>query len=106
MYQKQTPHRDAEYRTWIRTQPCALCGSGPSQAAHQSILDQAVGRKADDRFILPLCWLCHLAGEHQHGVLTTWNQRSGHTFKDKYILKDHIRELCKRYFERYQKEAS
>lgn len=57
-----SPARDFKYRAWIRTLPCALCGSQPSAAAHTGT-DGGMKQKASDYSCVPLCPDCH---HHYH----------------------------------------
>jgi len=93
-YPKPKTIKDPKYRAHLRTQPCAVCGGWPTQAAHQRLLGGSTGKKPGDDKALPECYDCHIAGEHQKGVLTMWNERSGLKFKDKHDLRDHIEVLC------------
>ena len=45
----------------IRKLPCVRCGGGPSQAAHSNFGEHGKGKgiKADDRYTIPLCHICH-----------------------------------------------
>ena len=43
---------------WIAGQPCLACGKTPSENAH--VTTGGMGRKADARWIVPLCAPCHL----------------------------------------------
>lgn len=49
---------------WVQRQPCVCCTGGPCQNAH--IKTGGTGRKADARWIAPLCPTCH-ADFHQNG---------------------------------------
>ena len=52
------PIRDPKYRAWIRTLPCAVCGTRRGiQCAHTG--DHGLGQKASDRRSIPLCVRCH-----------------------------------------------
>lgn len=42
---------------WIAAQPCVVCGRTPSQNAH--VRGGGAGRKADARWVVPLCDICH-----------------------------------------------
>ncbi len=53
---RRGPARDWRYRRWIRTQPCAVCGSTKRiEAAHTG---------ADGR--IPLCADCHRLAPHSY----------------------------------------
>lgn len=55
------PARDDDYRTFIRRQPCCVCGRTPSEAAHTG-LDGGMGQKSSDYSCVPLCRGCHTSG--------------------------------------------
>jgi hypothetical protein len=42
---------------WIQAQPCILCGASPCENAH--VKGGGAGRKADARWIVPLCHTHH-----------------------------------------------
>ena len=55
------PIRDRKYLAWIRTQPCAVCGSTRNiEAAH--VGPHGLGQKASDRSTIPLCARHHRTG--------------------------------------------
>lgn len=69
-------HGPAERREWIKTLPCANCGIvGYSEGAH--IKNGGMSKKADARFIVPLCGQhhdvigCH-ATQHIYGWSALW----------------------------------
>ena len=102
---KNPPARDAKYRAWIRTLPCAVCGKrAPSVVMHQRILQGGgTGMKPSDYETLPGCQYCHDL-EGQKGFLTLWDHRSGLEFTDKTELRDHIRALCQTLVKSYQNQ--
>lgn len=54
--------RDNKRLEQIRSLPCCQCGASPrSQAAHSNfgIHGKGKGIKADDRYTIPLCVICH-----------------------------------------------
>lgn len=53
--------RDRKRLAEIRKLPCVKCGGGPSQAAHSNFGEHGKGKgiKADDRYTIPLCHICH-----------------------------------------------
>lgn len=56
--------RDNKRLAAIRQLPCCECGrAAPNQAAHSnfSIHGKARGIKADDKYTIPLCHVCHAA---------------------------------------------
>lgn len=54
----QPPARNWKYRAWIRTLPCAVCGSEHAEAAHTGS-DGGMSQKASDYTTIPLCADCH-----------------------------------------------
>lgn len=52
---------------WIASRPCACCGGGPCQGHH--VVNGGAGRKADARFVAPLCAACHRQ-YHDTGCVT------------------------------------
>lgn len=53
-----TPARNARYKRWIRSLPCAACDKTPSEAAHTGS-DGGLKQKASDYSCIPLCTDCH-----------------------------------------------
>ena len=56
--------RDSKRLAAIRQLPCCECGrAAPSQAAHSNFSIHGKGRgiKADDKYTIPLCHVCHAA---------------------------------------------
>lgn len=56
--------RDSKRLAAIRQLPCCECGrAAPSQAAHSNFSKHGKGRgiKADDKYTIPLCHVCHAA---------------------------------------------
>lgn len=53
--------RDPKRLAAIRKLPCVKCGAVPSQAAHSNFGEHGKGKgiKADDRYTIPLCHICH-----------------------------------------------
>lgn len=66
-----TRHRErnqvhAEYRGWLATQPCAVCGASGVQLAHCGV--GGVGLKhGDDDQCVPLCPACHSDHDNTRG---------------------------------------
>ena len=58
---RKTEHARAygpdEHVEWIAAQPCVVCGHVPCQNAH--VRTGGMGRKADAKWIVPLCAVCH-----------------------------------------------
>lgn len=57
----------AERVAWIAALPCVACGRVPCQGHH--IVSGGKSRKADARFVVPLC-ASHHAALHDHGKAT------------------------------------
>jgi hypothetical protein len=55
------PIRDYKYKAWIRTLPCASCGSTYEVEAAHTGSDGGMRQKASDRSCVPLCNNCHQA---------------------------------------------
>lgn len=78
---KRKPRTVSEYRRiygsparvkWVKKLPCLVCSRGPCQNAH--VTTGGTGRKADARFIVPLCFDHH--NEH-HGGAQTFEAKYG-----------------------------
>jgi hypothetical protein len=72
------PVKREAYRKWIKTLPCMVCHSTPTDAAHLSMerrdrgaLSRGLSSKASDRWCLPLCRSCHDA-QHKEGEWHFW----------------------------------
>ena len=93
---KPKPLRDPKYLAWLRTLPCAVCGRGPCEAAHQRLIGGGVASKPGDDCALSCCFDCHRVVEHgiNGGVLTLWNTKSWLHFEDKHQLREHLQVLC------------
>jgi len=52
---------DPDYLKWIRTKPCAICGSTQNVQAHHEnrIGHSTLGGKCDDTRCIPMCYICH-----------------------------------------------
>jgi hypothetical protein len=59
---REQPARDWEYRAWIRTLPCAVCGSTRYVEAAHTGSDGGMSQKSSDHSCVPLCRSCHTAG--------------------------------------------
>ncbi len=55
------PQRNPRYLTWIRTQPCCVCGSKKAiEASHTG--PHGIGQKSPDSSAIPLCAKHHRTG--------------------------------------------
>lgn len=71
-FKKYKPFRSEKYKAFIRSLPCVVCSTEPTEAAHQRIDGMGgMGVKPPDSYCLPLCYECH-AREHQIGAITFW----------------------------------
>jgi len=66
--------RDKDHRKFVLRQPCLVCGRVPSDPHHLTFTQpRALGRRASDEFIVPVCRLHH--GElHRSGDEVAWWQ--------------------------------
>jgi hypothetical protein len=69
---KRTKHQQrnedfAEYRAWLATQPCCLCGIGGVQLAHVGVGGMGL-KHGDDDCCIPLCPHCHRDHDSTDGV--------------------------------------
>lgn len=55
------PVRDRKYLSWIRTLPCAACGTTHQIEAAHTGSDGGMRQKASDTSCVPLCHDCHQA---------------------------------------------
>jgi DNA recombination protein Rad52 len=64
--------RDDQHLAFVATLPCLICGRAPSQAHHlRFIQPRALGRKASDEWVVPLCNLHHRS-LHDGGNEEAW----------------------------------
>ena len=56
---RRGPVRDPKYLSWIRTLPCASCGSTHQVEAAHTGSDGGMRQKASDTSCVPLCHDCH-----------------------------------------------
>jgi hypothetical protein len=63
---RRGPVRDWRYRAWIRTLPCAACGSQCQIEAAHTGTDGGMSQKASDHSCVPLCRSCHTAGPNAY----------------------------------------
>jgi len=96
------PVLDPKYLAHLRELPCAVCGGGPCEPAHQRLIGGGTGSKPGDNFALPCCFECHRIVEHgvNGGILTLWKTRGGMDLT-KADLRDHVRQLCDGYYTQY-----
>lgn len=54
----------------IRALPCVRCGYPHSQAAHSNFSEHGKGKgiKADDKYTIPLCHICHQWFDQYRGM--------------------------------------
>jgi hypothetical protein len=80
---KAESERDPDYLSLVRQCPCLKCGMEPSEAAHVRYAcasfgkASGLGKKPDDRFVLPLCAGCHRLdrdAQHNRGEKLFWAQ--------------------------------
>jgi hypothetical protein len=97
-------HGDAEFRAWMKRQPCVICGRTPSDAAH--IASGGVGRKDDVARTVPLC--SDAIGYVGHHSEYDGRSRAGgkRTFLLKYQLaRDDLLQLAADTHARYREAA-
>jgi hypothetical protein len=69
---KPVRERDREHLKFVASQPCLICGRTPSDPHHVKFAEQrAMGRKASDRFTVPICRLHHRE-LHRKGNERAW----------------------------------
>jgi len=74
---KPVRERDRDHLRFVASQPCLVCGRGPSDAHHIRFADQrAMGRKVSDKFAVPVCRLHHRE-LHRRGEERAWWGRQG-----------------------------
>ncbi len=64
--ERRGPSRDPLYRAWIRTLPCASCGSHCLIEAAHTASDGGMSQKASDYSCVPLCRNCHTGGSNAY----------------------------------------
>ena len=60
--ERRGPPRDAQYRAFVRSFPCAACGSMLNVEAAHTGADGGMSMKSSDYSCIPLCSECHWAG--------------------------------------------
>jgi ERF superfamily len=69
---KPVRERDRNHLKFVASQPCVVCGRGPSDAHHIKFAEQrAMGRKVSDKFTVPVCRLHHRE-LHRRGDERAW----------------------------------
>jgi hypothetical protein len=75
------PVKNKSYISWLHDLPCCVCGDAWVDAAHLSMAKpeyghwgRGKGRKASDRWALPLCRDCHTK-QHDIGEGRFWEDR-------------------------------
>ncbi|GKX58364.1 DUF968 domain-containing protein [Leminorella grimontii] len=75
-----------KYTKWVKTQPCAACGTGADDPHHIIGHGQGgMGTKAHDLFVIPLCRRCH---DELHTGVTAWEQEHGSQIEHLYRFLD------------------
>jgi hypothetical protein len=70
-------YRDRDHLRHVAKQPCLICGRKPSDPHHLRYLQpRALGRKASDEFVVPLCRI-HYRLVHRVGNEAAWWQDVG-----------------------------
>jgi hypothetical protein len=74
---KPVRERDRNHLRFVISQPCLVCGRGPSDAHHLKFAEQrAMGRKVSDKFSVPICRLHHRE-LHRRGDERAWWGKQG-----------------------------
>ncbi len=74
---KPVRERDRNHLRFVASQPCLVCGRGPSDAHHIKFAEQrAMGRKVSDKFTVPVCRLHHRE-LHRRGNERVWWKNQG-----------------------------
>ena len=70
-------YRSREHLRYVMQQPCLVCGRKPSDPHHlRHMQPRALGRKASDEFVVPLCRVHHRAA-HRAGDEPAWWKAAG-----------------------------
>jgi hypothetical protein len=74
---KPIRERDRNHLRFVASQPCVVCGRGPSDAHHIKFAEQrTMGRKVSDKFTVPVCRLHHRE-LHRRGDERAWWDKHG-----------------------------
>jgi hypothetical protein len=74
---KPVRERDRDHLRFVASQPCLVCGRGPSDAHHLKFAERrAMGRKVSDKFTVPICRLHHRE-LHRRGDERAWWDKQG-----------------------------
>ncbi|WP_191965710.1 DUF968 domain-containing protein [Oryzomonas sagensis] len=71
MLPKDKPERSPMYLSFIRRQPCAMCGRLDGINSHHTE-GGGMSTKGSDFKTIPLCYLCHHRLHNQHGKRGPW----------------------------------
>ena len=63
---RRGPERDWKYRAFVRSLPCAACGSTYRVEAAHTGTDGGMRQKASDYSCVPLCHECHQAAPNSY----------------------------------------
>lgn len=66
-FTKPEAYRSENYREYIATHYCWVCGQGPTEAAHSTLGRGGTATKAPDSQCLPECVECHRIKKHIQG---------------------------------------
>lgn len=61
---KKKRPEDTDYKTFIRSLPCLICGKNGSVHHHESLEGSGMGMKCNDKEAIPLCVECHHQRHH------------------------------------------
>jgi hypothetical protein len=65
-------YRNRDHLRYVAQQPCLVCGRKPSDPHHlRHLQPRALGRKASDEFVVPLCRIHHRL-VHRVGDESAW----------------------------------
>jgi ERF superfamily len=71
---KEFRRRDKEYRQFVSSQPCLVCGRSPTDAHHLRFAQpRALGMKVSDEFTVPICRVHHRELHHIGDERVWWH---------------------------------